>query len=399
MPTVPEKDTTDVMQAALDEAGFDANGELNPDPPDVTDDIDTTTDDTTTDDTVTTADPVADVMADETVTDDTIVEPDPDAEAAAAADAEAAKKAAAKATATDEFDKMLDEFGWRLPKPGQKENKIPQSRARARAKTLLKKVHEQFGTERTALTTKLSAADTELQTFRRADAAIAAGATDPAAARHYIEMLAAIHPAYKVFLGGGGTTDTAVSVPQALKDLGPKPGPDLRYDDGTVGFSPEQLEKRDEWLAASAEIRGYERSKKEFETRFGPFEKAHKDTVTRQTDLQAAEARIAEIREDWGQPFIDQENLERVKKGSSDIAKYQAAHPGVPFERVVRAVLLPKLRADRTTIRQEVITDLNRRKKVAKPSTGQASRTVTTGPKTTEEIIQAEIDRAGIDRD
>jgi hypothetical protein len=380
MPTVPTADTTDIMQAALDEAGFDAEGELTPAEPEIEPDIEPEVE----------PEPAVDAVADV----------DPDAEAEPEVDADAVAKAAAKVTNQDEFDALCDELGFRAPKPGQRENKIPQSRVRARVKTALKKYSEKFGTERTDLTGKLSAADTELQTFRRVDQAIAAGATDPTAARRYIEMLAAVHPAYKAFLGEGGAAASVAAVPQALKDLGPKPGPDLKYDDGTTGFSQEQLDKRDEWLAASAEIRGYERSKKEFETRFGPIETAHRTATERAAEIPKIEARVSAIREQWGELFLAQERTELAKKGSSDIAKYQAAHPGVPFEQVVAAVLLPKLQTDRTKMRAEILAELNGKKKAAKPSTGQATRTVTpAGAKSTTDIINEQIDKAGIDVD
>lgn len=388
MPTVPTADTTDIMQAALDEAGFNADGELAPEP-DVTEDPETTIDDVTPEATETSEEPEA-ATESATETTETTDEVDP----------EAAKAAAAKALNQDEYDLLCDELGFRAPKPGQRENKIPVSRVRARVKTAIKKYAEKFGLERNELTGKVSAADAELQTFRRVDQAIAAGAVDPAAARRYIEMLAAVHPAYKVFLGGSEGGVTAAAVPQALKDLGPKPGPDLKYDDGTVGFSPEQLEKRDEWLAASAEIRGYERSKKEFETRFGPMESEHRQRLTAQQEAPKVLARISAIREQWGEPFLAQERMETAQKGSSDIAKYQAAHPGVPFEQVVAAVLLPKLRADRTTMRADIIRELNGKKKAAKPSVGQATRTTApAGPKSTIDIINEELDRAGLGRD
>lgn len=382
MPTVPDKDTTDVIQAALDEAGINAEGEIETDlEPEVE------------------VEPEAPVVDDEPIVEDepvAEVPADGELEPEADPEAEAAKAVAAKLVpAADEFDALCDELGFRAPKPGQKENKIPQSRVRARVKTALKKQAEKFGAERTELTGKATAVDTELQTFRRADAIIAKGATDPAAARQYIEMLAAIHPAYKAFLGAAPAA--ADTVPQSLKDLGPKPGPDIKYDDGTTGFSQEQLDKRDEWLAASAEIRGYERSKKEFEARFGPYESAHKADRARAEEAPRVAARIATIRDQWGELFIAQERAETAKAGSSDIAKYQAAHPGMPFEQVVAAVLLPLMRADRTTMRASILAELNGKKKVAKPSTGQATRAVIpSGPRSTTEVIEEELAKAGL---
>lgn len=387
MPTPTPLDSADVINAALDEAGVTLGDELAPEP-----DLDETPE-------VETPEPDVTETTDEAAIPETEVPEGEEAPVVDEADKDAAAKAAAKVTG-DEFDALCDELGFRLPKPGQRENKIPQSRVRARVKTALQKQAAKFGTERTDLTGKLTSADGELQTFRRADALIAEGASDPAKARQYIELLAAIHPAYKAFLSpaaaaAAGASETAV--PQALKDLGPKPGPDITYTDGTTGFSQAQLDKRDEWLAASAEIRGYERSKKEFETRFGPIEKQFKTAADREAEAPRIEARITAIRDQWGELFIAQERAETAKKGSSEIAQYQAAHPGVPFEQVVAAVLIPKMRADRTTMRQELLKELNGKKKAAKTGTAQATRTVVpAGDKTTADIINEQLDKAGI---
>lgn len=379
MPAPLEKDPIDLINAALDAEGFDADGEVAIEP-----DTDAPVDEVTTD-TVETSEIVDPAI--EAATDDTEVA-DPDAAAVA--------EAAAKVLNQDEFDLLCDELGFRAPKQGQKENKIPVSRVRARVKTALKKYADKFGAERGELTGKVTKADTELATFRRVDQAIAAGATDPAAARRYIEMLAAVHPAYKAFLAAGESV-SAPAVPQALTDLGPKPGPDEKYPDGTVGFSPAQLEKRDEWLLASAEIRAYERNKKETDARLGPLESERKAAAALAEDRPRVAARIGAIRDQWGERFLAQERTELAQKGSSEIAQYQAAHPELSFEQVVTAVLLPKLRADRTAIKQEVIAEMNSKRKMAKPSLGQGTRTaVATGPKSSTDIINDILDKAGI---
>jgi hypothetical protein len=378
---MPDPSSFDIIQKTLDDAGIDAEGNTTPEPTETPDDPEIVAPEGT------------EIPADSSGDDDPPAETtDPPV------DAEAVAKAAAQATNQDEFDTLLDELGFRMPKPGQRENKVPLSRTRARMKTALKKYADKFGLERTDLTGKMTAAETELQTFRRVDAAIAAGATDPAAARRYIEMLAAVHPSYKAFLAeGGGAGAPVATVPQSLKDLGPKPGPDLKYDDGTVGFSPEQLDKRDEWLAASAEIRGYERSKKDYETRFGPIESSYRSATLRAQEAPKIEARISAVRDQWGELFLAQEKQETTAKGSSEIAKYQTAHPELSFEQVVTAVLLPKLRADRTTMRADLIAELNGKKKAASPSSGQATKAAPSGaPKTSREIVEAELERAGL---
>ncbi len=377
---MPEKDSATIINDLLNAEGFDAEGVQTPEGEE------TVETETTEEAVAETTETTEEATTETTDTTEEVVD-----EAAVAA-------AAAKATSQDEFDKILDEAGWRLPKPGQKENKIPQTRARARAKTLLKKVADQHGITLSELKGQLTKAQERAALADNWDQVVAA--KDEEGAKAFLRRLALIHPVYERFVTGGTTTTAAPAVPQALKDLGPKPGPDLKYDDGTVGFSPDQLDKRDEWLASAAEIRGYERSKKEFDTRFGPIESLHKDATARAAERPKVEARIASIREQWGELFVAQERQESAARGSSDIGKYQAAHPEMPFEQVVAAVLLPKLKADRTTMRANIIKELNERKKVAKPGTSQATKTTTSsGPLTSRQIVERELERAGITGD
>lgn len=105
---MPEKDSATIINDLLNAEGFGADGEITTE----------ATDETV--DTETTEDAVVDTTEESVDTTDTTTETTEEVvdEAAVAA-------AAAKATNQDEFDKILDEAGWRLPKPGQKENKIP----------------------------------------------------------------------------------------------------------------------------------------------------------------------------------------------------------------------------------------------------------------------------------
>lgn len=316
-----------------------------------------------------------------------------------------AKHAARVAGARDELDDLLDSLGFKLPKPGQKVNRQPPERVRARVKKAIKKLEDKWGLERGDLTGKVSKYELELTGYRNMDAMVEAGAKDPAKARDFIMKLAAIHPAYAAFLGdpkqpGGAVVPTTdADVAAAVKELGPKPGPDIKYDDGTRGYSDEQLEKREEWLVKKATIEANANTIKQLDARFKPIADRDAALATQRADADAAAKRIDKLRTHWGTLFTDQEAAETKQKGSSELGKYIATHPGVSLEDACFAVLLPKLRAQRTAVRRDVISEQRRRAKRSTKVVSQQSKPVVKGgkPKTAEQAIHRKLSALGLD--
>lgn len=323
-----------------------------------------------------------DTEADSDAVDDT--ETATEAEGEDTPEDKAAKETAKTAGTRDEYDDLLDEFGFKLPKPGQRENRQPVARVRARVKTALQKYGTKFATERTDLTGKLTAAEQELGIFRRADQLIAAGATDPAKAREYIELLSRIHPSYKAFLGDPAVsssvkTEIASTVTDAIKALGAKPGPDLKYTDGTTGYSDDQLEKREEWLVKKATIESTAAARADLDKRMTPFEQEKRDRESTQAELGRNQTRLARLRTMWGTLFTTEEALGE----KSEIIAYRKANPTVPFEDCVAAVLIPRLSAERTKIKQEVIDETNARRKKTTKVAPQQTKVVAGKPAST----------------
>jgi hypothetical protein len=305
-------------------------------------------------------------------------------------------EAAAKAVTTDEFDKLLDELGFRAPKKGQKVNRMPLDRVRARMKTALKKYAATRDTGVADLNGKITAHQARIDEMDRVEALIASSDTDPANARKYVELLAGFHPAFKAFLAEPQAPPLSADaeVQAAIKKLGAKPGPDVDYKDGTFGYSPEQMEKREQWLSDVAEIRAEARAVKRFEARLTPIEQERKTAEQQAKDAPRIAAQLDARRKMWGPHFLADE-----KKGheGSEILAYQRTHK-CSFDEATAAVILPKLIADRTKMRQDILAEFSRKRKKVAKTAPQATRRSSgkTGPQTNTDVVHAKLKKLGL---
>lgn len=315
---------------------------------------------------------------------------EPDAEEVAKAEA------AAKAVTTDEFDKLLDELGFRAPKKGQKVNRMPLDRVRARMKTALKKYAATRDTGVSELNTKLTAHQARIDEMDRVEALIKSSDADPANARKYVELLAGFHPAFKAFLAEPQAPPLSADaeVQAAITKLGAKPGPDIDYKDGTFGYSPEQMEKREQWLSDMAEIKAEARAVRRMEPRLSSIEQERKTAEQQAKDAPRIAAQLDVRRTMWGPHFVADE-----KKGyeGSEILAYQRAHK-CSFDEATAAVILPKLIADRTKMRQDILAEFSRkRKKVAKTAPQATRRSVgKVGPQSNTDVVHAKLKKLGL---
>lgn len=380
-----------VADTDVDDLGVD--GDADADDEDPADDGDTDADDASDDADADDA-PAGDADAD---AGDADADDEPDEAAIAAAEA------AVRDASTDEFDKLLDELGFKKPKPGQKVNRMPLDRVRARMKTALKKYAGTRDASTTDLTTKLTTAGQRIAEMDRIDALLHETDTKPETAKRYIEMLAAIHPAFKPFLAdrpaASGTPTADAEVTAAIAALGAKPGPDVDYKDGTYGYTPEQMEKREQWLESRAGIVAAANAAKSataaLEARFGPMEREYKTAAQMRQDAPRIAARLSSMRSIWGPHFTADE---AKGKDGSEILKYQRANK-CSFEDATAAVIIPKLVADRTKMRQDILAEFARKRKKVSKSAPQASRRrvpVATGPRTTESVVHAALARHGL---
>ncbi len=294
-----------------------------------------------------------------------------------------------ESTDTDEAGTILAAAGIKPPVEGQRENRIPYSRTHKIVENALKK-------ERTAHTTAITAKDAEI-TPLRAKAQAADNwdrliATDP---DKTMQALARIHPdKYKKYVDGSFSTP-ATTVP-AVSEAGPKPGPDLKYEDGTVGYSPEQFEKREAWLVADATAKAIAANKAEFDKRLSPFEQERRARAAYDERLPVVRAERDRASKAYGKLFTDDE----AKGEQSEILKAMREQK-LSITEASAVVLIPKLQESQTKMRADILKELKDRSKgVGKSAPGATTATTTRHDpeeeRSIEDIIRSEIAASGL---
>jgi hypothetical protein len=284
----------------------------------------------------------------------------------------------------DPVAKELEDLGLAAPKAGERENRLPYSRVKKIVENSRTKLTAAHTTALAEVTTKLTAAEQKVQQMDRADQLFA---TDPDRA---LMMLESLHPGkYKKFLTP--PTAAAAAVTPLASTVGPRPGPDVEYQDGSRGYSPDQHAKLLDWISADAELKAYTRAKSDLDARLGPVEAQNKKVADREAALAAnaalvpvVQAKIKWGRETWGKMFEDDYKLD----GNSAVVKYINEHK-VGFEAACAAVFLPKVQAERTRMRAEIITEMNARPKAAARTVPAAITTAASAEaKSTEDVIR-----------
>ena len=292
----------------------------------------------------------------------------------------------------DELAAELEALGINAPKEGERENRLPYSRVKKIIANSRKKLLEAHTTDLKTRDDKYTAAEKRLKDFDAADNLLR---TDPA---KYLEMLAVLNPAYKQYASGQQQQQQVVKPAEVKPD--PAPGPDATFADGSKGYSAEGLEKLREWDRRQA----VNEAQKLFDARLAPIEQANKTREEQQRAYEYKQAQIPVIRgqiatasKTWGKAFDD--DYAKQGEGKSDILKYMQANPDVPFDTCVAAVLVPKIQANRDTMRGDLLKEINARPKAAVKTPVAAVKAGAVDPneiRTTEDVIRESI--AGLKR-
>lgn len=309
--------------------------------------------------------------------------------AESAAPAETAEATAPAATSEpgpapepDETEREMAEFGVQLKPliPGKRENAIPQSRVKQMVEKAREKWTKAHQTELQAREAKLAAAEKAHQDL------IQMALRDP---ETNLRQLIEANPAYK-----DAVQKVMGIAPEAVTSAAPgdpMPQPTGQFPDGSAGYTPEDMTKLMEWNARRAEERAYKRYEADANKRFGPIQREWQAQKAFEAQVPQLRERVAKAEALWG--------ADRMKKHEAEItAKLKASpNPTDHWEQIVAEVMVPKLAAERTSMREEILKELKAAPAAAAKGAPAATAADTpTGSRTLEQVIKDELTSRGM---
>jgi hypothetical protein len=276
--------------------------------------------------------------------------------------------------AVDPLTKELEDLGLKEPKAGERENRLPYSRVKKIVENARKKQIEAHTAALKTEQEKYTKAEARLKNLDNWDRLIA---NDPDRA---ISELARLHPTlYQKFL----TPPVAAEVKQTVVD-DPKPSPDWKYEDGSLGYSPEGQQKLLEWNSRETERRVTKNIQDSYDKRFGPMEKQWQAQQVHNQNLPKVRAQIQASQQTWGELFT---------KNEPEILAYLEANPQVSFADCVAAVLVPKVQVNRDSMRADLMKEINARPAAARRAAPVAAvaAAASTEPRSMEDVIKESI--------
>lgn len=297
-----------------------------------------------------------------------------------------------------------DEFAERYGIQGQsftgKENRIPYSRVKkivAKAENdakeaLRKQLEGEFTPKYTDIETKVKDYEGRLEKVAQFEQILE---RDP---QTFLGMLSK-HPSYKAFFdqinqlvssqmpqqpqSGQRDPQTGRFVQGPAVD--PMPQPDKQFPDGTLGYSEEGLGALMDWNARNVEQRVISK----VEQRYAPIEQDWQAQRRREELMPQIERQITEARQ-W----------DRFAELEPEIIQVLQQNPTMNLERAYMHTyqknVVPKLAADRNTMRSEILAELKKAPVQTSAPTRSMKTTSTapTGPRPIEDIIREEMEKA-----
>lgn len=247
----------------------------------------------------------------------------PDAEAATT---EQANPAPAPTPA--EVDELAKELGLEgARRPDGREQRIPYSRVKEMIEKKLQKATTEWEAKAKEHTDRLSTYEQERQHYATVQQMIE---HQPEA---FLQALAQANPAYRRFIADAGAIKAPVDAPASM------PQPDVDIGNGQRSYSVEGLNKLLAWQAQQVE--------QKVTQRFAPMEQQWKSQAMQSQAAASVKAAIDDARQWPG--FTEHE---------ADVLQALRADRKMSLEAAYRKVVLPKLQADRTKMREELLAEL-----------------------------------------
>lgn len=310
----------------------------------------------------------------------------------AQATAEPAEQAPASvATSQDDFEKQ---YGIPAVAQSGRENRIPYSRVK---KIVEKAVRDRAKELEDSFNPKISDYDTKVKDYesrldkvaqfeqmmaQQPDEFMRRLATLP----NYQPFFQAVEAAFKVMEANPALAQAAgLPAPQrtgttpAASTNEPMPQPNRQLPDGSRVYDMEGLQKLMEWHGKQVETR----VTSQVEARYKPLET---DWQTQRRMSEAHTAVQAQIEEARKWPLFSE--------SEADIVKALQANPQISLEGAYRTVVFPKLQAERSKMREEVLKEVKAAPRAtAVTSRGSASSVnqAPSGPKSLEDVIREQV--------
>jgi hypothetical protein len=294
-----------------------------------------------------------------------------------------------------QLDKDLADLGIKAPKPGERENRLPHSRVKKIAENYGKKVEARFTGEISNLKAQVGRLSKAAQTLTSIDKLLDSG---EGGVDRFMTMLSTVHPGkFDKYLGnakGAPTTGKAAKVvgSAAESTIGPRPQPDVVFDDKSRGYSPEQHDKLLQWVSDSAAERARADAITEMEARmeakYGPMYKQHEQQAAFNEELPRVQAVVQGIHETWGK--------ELVEKHEDAIVALMQQYPDMPTAEATARILVPLVRADRNKMRTGLIKETKTRTAAAAKVVPGGAAKDTNEATTIDDVIRQSIRKAGL---
>jgi hypothetical protein len=173
---------------------------------------------------------------------------------------------------------------------------------------------------------------------------------------------------------------------QNTSPVGERPGPNVKDKDGNLGYDQAGLDALLDWTARDAAARATGIVEKKFEEKFGrldPVLKQHEATESWNRDVAAADRAIKQARDEW----------EGFKDNEGDIKKFltDPANSRKTLWQAYQAVVIPKFKADRTKMREDIMAELGKKASVSAPRPAATTPAATGGTRDLEDVIKDSI--------
>ncbi len=258
--------------------------------------------------------------------------------------------------ADDPLTAELEELGLRTPEPGSN-NRIPYPRVKKIIANAIEKREKAHKALLDDLNGKYTSAQQRAEAADRVDRLII---EDPA---RYFQLLETLHPKAKDAIAAFRNPPKPAA--PVASPLGDEPGMDMTFEDGSKGYSAAQWQKHQVWVRESIRQEALTEAESRFEQKYGstiaPIVQAERNRAVQNEATQIVAQKASEAEKIWGKTFTD----EFQKPNNGEFGKYAIANPKATFEQVIQAVLVPRLTAERTKMRKEVLDEGNVRASAA----------------------------------